>query len=154
MSPHSHDLEGYWPSTFETIEEIVRKGAKAMHWPLVGIGATLQKFMLAYREVFCREAGYEHVSRYINGLLLSTNKTLQGIYAQIVWPEGQQVSRRAMHESVFESGWNRDTLMQSHRRNVAPHYPGRGRAVIGLDWTLAYHPYGYHRRDHKPSSCG
>lgn len=112
-----------------------------MYWPLVGIGATLQKFMLAYREVFCREAGFAHVSRYINGLLLSANKTLQGIYSQIVWPEGKQVSRRAMHESVFESGWNRDILMRCHRRNVAPNYPGRGRAVIGLDWTLAYHPY-------------
>ncbi len=112
-----------------------------MYWPLVGIGATLQKFMLAYREVFCREAGFEHVSRYINGLLLSANKTLQGIYAQIVWPEGKQVSRRAMHEAVFESGWSRDSLMQCHRQNIAPDYRGRGRAVISLDWTFAYHPY-------------
>jgi hypothetical protein len=46
-----------------------------------------------------------------------------------------------MHESVFESGWNRNTLMESHRRNIAPHSPGRGRAVIGLDWTLGDHPY-------------
>jgi hypothetical protein len=66
-----------------------------------------------------------------------------------------------MHESVFESGWNRDTLMQCHRRNVAPHYSGRGRAVIGLDWTLAYHPYSekiYGAKDaydyvHRCNSC-
>jgi hypothetical protein len=112
-----------------------------MYWPLVGIGATLQQFMIAYREVFCREAGFEHVSRYINGLLLSANKTLQGIYAQIVWPEGKQVSRRAMHEAVFESGWSRDTLMQCHRQNIASNYRDQGRAVISLDWTFAYHPY-------------
>ncbi len=112
-----------------------------MYWPLVGIGTTLEQFMVAYREVFCRDAGFEHVSRYINGLLLSANKTLQGIYAQIVWPQGKQVSRRTMHESVFESGWNRDELMQCHRGMLAPHYHGRGRAVIGLDWTFAYHPY-------------
>jgi hypothetical protein len=112
-----------------------------MYWPLVGIGTTLQQFMVAYREVFCREVGFDHVSRYINGLLLSANKTLQGIYAQIVWPEGQQVSRRAMHESVFESGWSRDTLMQCHRQTIAPHYRGRGRAVMSLDWTFSYHPY-------------
>ncbi len=132
-----------------------------MYWPLVGIGATLQQFMVAYREVFCREAGFDHVSRYINGLLLSANKTLQGIYTQIVWPEGKQVSRRAMHESVFESGWNRDALMQCHRRNIAPHYRGRGRAVMSLDWTLAYHPYSekiYGAKDaydyvHRCNSC-
>ncbi len=39
---------------------------------------------------------------------LSANKTLQGIYGQWVFPAGTAVSRRAMHESVFESGWNRE----------------------------------------------
>jgi SRSO17 transposase len=112
-----------------------------MYWPLVGIGTTLQQFMVAYRKVFCRDAGFAHVNRYINGLLLSANKTLQGIYAQIVWPEGQQVSRRAMHEAVFESGWSRDALMQCHRQTIAPAYRGRGRAVISLDWTFSDHPY-------------
>ena len=66
-----------------------------MYWPLVGIAPTIHHFLLAYREVFCRDNGFEHVSRYVQGLLLSANKTLQGIYAQIVWPEGEQVSRRA-----------------------------------------------------------
>lgn len=112
-----------------------------MYWPLVGIGATLQQCMAAYREVFCRAEGFEHVSGYINGLLLSANKTLQGIYAQIVWPEGKQVSRRAMHEAVFESGWSRDALMQRHRQTIAPQYRGRGRVVISVDWTFAYHPH-------------
>ncbi|MGC1218381.1 MAG: hypothetical protein WA883_12980 [Phormidesmis sp.] len=96
---------------------------------------------MAYREVFCRDNGFEHVSRYVQGLLLSANKTLQVIYAQIVWPEGEQVSRRAMHAAVFEAGWSHEDLMRTHRRTLAPQYRGRGRAVIGLDWTLAYHPY-------------
>jgi hypothetical protein len=112
-----------------------------MYWPLVGIGRSVQQVMDSYRQVFRREAGVEHVSRYINGLLLSGNKTLQGIYGQIVWPEGKQVSRRAMHESVFESGWSRDKLMECHRHNLAPEYRGRGRAVMSLDSTFAYHPY-------------
>ena len=112
-----------------------------MHCPLVGIGATLKGFLQDYREVFCRLAGFDHVSRYINGLLLSPNKTLQGIYAQIVWPEGSQVSRRAMHEAVFESPWYRDALMCRHRELMAPRYRGGGRAVISLDWTYSYHPY-------------
>lgn len=112
-----------------------------MYWPLVGIVPTIQRFLAAYREVFCREEGFEHVSRYINGLLLSANKTLQGIYAQIVLPEGKQVSRRAMHEAVFEAGWSREHLMERHRQTLAPNYRGRGRAVISVDWTFAYHPH-------------
>jgi len=112
-----------------------------MYWPLVGIAPTLNHFLASYRDVFCRDAGFEHISRYLNGLLLSANKTLQGIYAQIVWPEGEQVSRRAMHASVFESGWSYEALMQHHRQNISPIYRGRGRAVISLDWTFAYHPY-------------
>jgi hypothetical protein len=63
-----------------------------MYWPFVGLGSTLQQFMVAYRDVFCRAEGFEHVSRYINGLLLSAKTTLQGIYAQIVWPEGKQAA--------------------------------------------------------------
>ena len=35
--------------------------------------------------VFCREAGFAHVSRYITGLILSPHKTLQGIYDLQVW---------------------------------------------------------------------
>ena len=112
-----------------------------MYWPLVGIVPTLQCFLVAYREVFCGSEGFEQVSRYINGLLLSANKTLQGIYAQIVWPEGKQVSRRAMHEAVFESGWSHEALMARHRHTIAAHYRGRGRAVLSLDWTYSYHPY-------------
>ena len=112
-----------------------------MYWPLVGIAPTIHHFLLAYREVFCRDNGFEHVSRYVQGLLLSANKTLQGIYAQIVWPDGEQVSRRAMPAAVFEAGWSHEDLMRTQRRTLAPQYRGRGRAVIGLDWTLAYHPY-------------
>ena len=107
----------------------------------MGIVPTLQRFLAVYREVFCRDAGFEHISRDINGLLLSANKTLPGIYAQIVWPEGKQVSRRAMHEAVFEAGWNREQLMQRHRQTLAPYYRGRGRVVISVDWTFSYHPY-------------
>ena len=122
-----------------------------MNWPLVGILPSLQTFLAAYRSVFCRDTGFEHVSRYISGLLLSTNKTLQGIYAQIVWPEGQQVTRRAMHQAVFESGWNRVELMQCHRHNVSGSYRGRGRAMIILDWTFADHRYSQKIYGAKPA---
>ncbi len=84
-------------------------------------------------------AGFEHVSRYISGLLLSANKTLQGIHSQWVFPPGAAVSRRAMHEAVFEAGWNREALMVQHRATVSQRHRGHGPEVISLDWTLAHH---------------
>lgn len=109
--------------------------------PLVSIPQTISTALSGYRSVFCRTAGFEHVSRYISGLLLSPNKTLQGIYEQWVWPEGSKVSRRAMHAAVFEAGWQSEELMQRHRQEVALAQRGRGRAVLSLDWTFAHHQY-------------
>ena len=48
--------------------------------PLVGVPEIIRRGMAPYREVFCRAEGFDHVSRYVTGLLLSPNKTLQGIY--------------------------------------------------------------------------
>ena len=107
--------------------------------PIVGIPATIAEGMAAHRGVFCRAEGFTHIQRYVSGLLLSPNKTLQGIYSQIVWPEGKQVSRRAMHQSVFEAGWDVDALMASHRTQVSTLHQGRGREVISIDWTFATH---------------
>ena len=109
--------------------------------PLVGIPKTVANFLQSYRDVFCREEGFEHIKRYISGLLLSPNKTLQGIYSQWVGPQGKRVSRRAMHEAVFEANWQRSELMEHHRAIVADEHRGRGREVISLDWTFAHHPY-------------
>lgn len=112
-------------------------------FPMVGLPPTIANGMKKYREVFCREAGAEHVSRYVSGLVLSENKTLQAIHAQQVWPEGKEVSRRAMHAAVFEAGWSSEELMVKHRAEVAKdHQGGRGREVIGMDWTLAHHERG------------
>ena len=108
--------------------------------PLVGIPATIVKFLESYRQVFRKEAGFKHISRYINGLLMSPNKTLQGIYSQLVWNEQEKVSRRAMHEAVFEAGWKHEELMQQHRKIISPLHQGKGREIIALDWTFSYHP--------------
>lgn len=111
--------------------------------PMVGVPPAIATGMKNYREVFCRKEGYEHVSRYVTGLVLSENKTLQGIYAQQVWPEGEEVSRRAMHAAVFEAGWSSEELIVKHRQEVAAdHQGGRGREVIGVDWTQAHHERG------------
>ena len=112
--------------------------------PFVGVPTTIAKGMSGYREVFCRKAGFEHVSRYISGLLLSENKTLQGIYAQQVYLEGESASRRAMHAAVFEAGWESEALMQQHRAIVGKAHQGGGREIISLDWTLSHHEDGRH----------
>jgi hypothetical protein len=96
--------------------------------PIAGIPQTIAKGMERFRKIFCRAEGFEHVCRFITGLVLSPNKTLQGIYDLQVW-EGEAPSRRAMHEAVFESGWDSAALMKQHRAEVAQSYPGRGRQV-------------------------
>ena len=109
--------------------------------PIIEVPETIRDGMMNYRNVFCRDEGFEHISRYVTGLVISPNKTLQGIYDLQVW-DGKKPSRRAMHGSVFETGWNSGILMQDHRGGVAPDHRGRGREVINLDWTFSHHDRG------------
>jgi hypothetical protein len=109
--------------------------------PIVGVPKTIQRGLLPYRKLFGRAEGFEHVSRYVTGLILSANKTLQGIYDDQVW-SGDRPSRRAMHEAVFEAGWDAAGLLPRHRAVIAPEHQGRGREVICLDWTLLHHERG------------
>jgi hypothetical protein len=110
--------------------------------PLAGVPLLITAWLKSYRDIFCRDAGFEPISRYIAGLLLSPNKTGQGIYAQQVWPDEQPVSRRAMQAAVFEAGWDSDELMRRHREVVAGAPRGRGLEVISLDWTYVHHERG------------
>ena len=109
--------------------------------PIVQVPEAVRNEMQKYRDVFCRDEGFDHVSRYVTGLIISPNKTLQGIYDLQVW-DGKKPSRRAMHGSVFETGWGSDRLIQKHREVVSPDHRGRGREVISLDWTFAHHDRG------------
>jgi hypothetical protein len=47
--------------------------------PITGIPETIARGMAGFRDLFCRTEGCEHVSRYVTGLILSPNNTLQGI---------------------------------------------------------------------------
>jgi hypothetical protein len=67
--------------------------------------------MAGFRDLFCRKEGFAHVSRYVTGLILSPNKTLQGIDNLQVW-DRDTPSRRAMHEAVFEAAWDSQALIQ------------------------------------------
>jgi len=111
-------------------------------FPIVAVPETIRRGMAPYRALFCRTAGFEHVSRYVTGLILSPNKTLPGIYDLHVWEDGIAPSRRAMHEAVFEAAWDADRLMPCHRAIVASDHRGRGREVLSLDWTYAHHDRG------------
>jgi hypothetical protein len=51
--------------------------------PLVGVPETVRRGLAPDRDVFCRAEGFDHVSRYVTGRILSPNKTLQGIYEQL-----------------------------------------------------------------------
>ena len=111
--------------------------------PLLGIPPTIQNGMSGYRDLFARQAGFEHVSRYISGLLLSENKTLQGIHHQYVSTQEHVLpGRRAMHAGVFESPWQWEELMSRQRQQVSEHYSSKERMVISLDWTLGHHERG------------
>jgi hypothetical protein len=110
--------------------------------PLVGVPETIRRGLAPSREVFCRAEGFEHMSRYVTGLILSPNKTLQGIYDGQVWEPGAPHSRRAMHEAVFEAGWAADALMPHHRAVIADAHRGCGREVLSLAWTYAHHERG------------
>jgi hypothetical protein len=109
--------------------------------PITGIPETIAKGMAGFRDLFCRKEGCEHLTRYVTGLILSPNKTLQGIYGLQVWNRDTP-SRRAMHEAVFAAGWDSQELMKRHRSHIARDHRGHGREVISLDWTLAHHERG------------
>lgn len=110
--------------------------------PIVGVPATIRQGLAAYRDLFCRDEGFEHIGRYVTGLLLSPHKTLQGIYDLQVESKGGKASRRAMHAAVFEAGWDSEALLQRHRATIAQDHRGRGREVLSLDWTYAHHDRG------------
>ncbi len=47
-----------------------------------------------------------------------------------------------MHAAVFEAGWKSEELMPRHREVIARDHRGKGREVIGIDWTLSHHDRG------------
>jgi hypothetical protein len=110
---------------------------------LYGIPKSVKIFLSNYRSLFSRDEGFGHVSRYITGLLISPNKTVQGIYDHLVFGEDEKrSSRRSMHESLFEDRRGSDSLISHHRKIVSRDYRQPGRKVLILDWTLCHHLRG------------
>jgi hypothetical protein len=109
--------------------------------PITGIPETIAKGTAGFRDLCCRQEGFEPRTRYVTGLILRPNKTWQGIYGRQGW-DRDTPSRRAMHGAVFAAGWDTQELMERHRRHVARDPRGHGRDVMSLDWTLAHHERG------------
>jgi hypothetical protein len=111
--------------------------------PMTGVPETIARGMAAFRDLFGRAEGFEHVSRDVTGLILRPKKTVPGISDLHVW--GHDPPRRgARHDAVVEAAWDSQALIQRHRATVARDQRGRGRAVISLDWTRAPHERGPH----------
>ncbi len=92
--------------------------------PLVGVPKSIEKSLEKYKGLFKRKKGFETVSRFITGLILSPNKTLEGIHSQQFWEDGKGIKRRAMHHAVFEAGWKSEEIMPQHRDIIAPEHRG------------------------------
>jgi hypothetical protein len=55
--------------------------------PLVEVPKSIADYLESYEELFKRKKGFEIVSRFITGLILSPNKTLESIHSQQFWLE-------------------------------------------------------------------
>ena len=97
--------------------------------------------MQNFRDIFCRNAGFDYVNRYITGLILSPNKTMQGIHNLQVWDD-KKPKYRTMYEAVCEVGWDSNQLMPRHRKIQSQKYQNKGRHIISLDWTFGHHERG------------
>jgi len=46
--------------------------------PITRVPETIAQGMAKFRSIFCREEGFEHVSRYVTGLVVSPNTCSEG----------------------------------------------------------------------------
>jgi hypothetical protein len=66
-------------------------------FPVVMVPESPREGLTPYCALFCRDAGCAHIGQYVTGLILSPDKTLQGIYALQVWEDSTHPSRHATH---------------------------------------------------------
>ncbi len=109
--------------------------------PLIDVPSQITQYMAKFRACFQRQEGFDHVCRYIAGLILSENKTLEGIHDAFYFDQEKKVSRRAMHQSVFETDWKDKELIRSHWEILQDKYAG-GKSSIVLDTTMGHHERG------------
>ncbi len=77
--------------------------------PILEVPSTIQESLKPYRSAFVREAGFEHIARYLTGLLIFPNKTLQAIHQLQRWPEGQGIYDLKQNKGIINLGTSKDT---------------------------------------------
>ena len=111
--------------------------------PILKVPDVIHEKFKKYKHLFPKKSQFRNVGYYITNLLINTNKTLQGAYYSIIFLGGERFTRRAMHESVFNSNWTEAQLMPEHRKIIRHEHQGQfGMEVISLDWTVLHHDKG------------
>jgi hypothetical protein len=83
--------------------------------PIIYVPEIIARGMKSFREIFCRAEGFEHVCRFITGLIISPHKTLQGIYdlftrADPSLRRHQELRLRGATDGLVSNGGNRRGL--------------------------------------------
>jgi hypothetical protein len=108
-------------------------------FPMVEIPALVQHYAVHFKDVFSAEALVEF-ERYISGLMVSENKTVDGINRLFVVERRNQSS---LNRLLTESPFSLETLNEARLRLLAT-LPGtqmKAKGVLSLDDTLLTH-YG------------
>ena len=108
-------------------------------FPMVEIPALVQHYAVHFKDVFSAEALVEF-ERYISGLMVSENKTVDGINRLFVVESRNQSS---LNRLLTESPFSLETLNEARLRLLAT-LPGtqmKAKGVLSLDDTLLTH-YG------------
>ena len=89
--------------------------------PIVQVPETIRNGMQNYRDIFCRDEGFDHVSRYVTGLIISPNKTL------LSWNEDQRkgamickcgMVRNQVADPCMEQCLSRDGVLMSSSSSI------------------------------------
>ena len=88
--------------------------------PITCVPETLVKGLKSFREIFGRAEGFEHVCRFITGLILSPNKTLPGIYEAQVWRARRPAVVPCLKRSLSRAGTRRLSSSITEPKSLRP----------------------------------
>src|SRR2546429_4422485 len=87
---------------------------------IIRVPEILAKGMESFRKIFRRMEGFEHICRFITGLILSPNKTLQGIYDLQVWEGGRRAVGPCMKRFLSQGGMGPPLLSITEPKWLTP----------------------------------
>src|SRR5438105_10841744 len=72
--------------------------------PIIRVPEILAKGMESFRKVFCRAEGFEHICRFITGLILSPKRPSKGFMLCKYGRGRRRVGGRCMKRSLSQAG--------------------------------------------------